>query len=97
MQIHLIYTKNTVYDMCQTHTKTAYSETTVGCTWYEEYMQIKALFFPSPSLPPWSVAIPKVERKLGLVASSGALSLATEIHSWINKLNNGFWSNEGQI
>lgn len=32
------------------------------------------LFFPSPSLLPWSVAIPKVDRKLGLIADSGALS-----------------------
>lgn len=47
-------------------------------------MQIMALFFPSPSLPPWSVAIPNVDRKLGLIASSGALSVATETYlsSW---------------
>jgi hypothetical protein len=60
------------------HTKNAYSGATAGRTWYDEYMQIKVLFFPSPNLPPWSVAIPNVDRKLGLVASSGALSLVTE-------------------
>jgi hypothetical protein len=66
--------------MCVKHTQTAHSEATTQRTWYVEYMQIKALFFPSPNLLPWSVAIPNVERKLGLIASSGALSLATEIH-----------------
>ena len=37
------------------------------------------LFLPSPSLLPWSVAIPKVDKKLALVANSGAFSLATDI------------------
>lgn len=35
------------------------------------------LFFESPSLLPWSVARAKVDRKPGLKACSGALSLAT--------------------
>lgn len=35
------------------------------------------LFFESPSLLPWSVARAKVDKKPGLKACSGALSLAT--------------------
>lgn len=46
-------------------------------TWWLLYMTMIELFFPWPSLLPWSVAIPKVERKLILMANSEALSLET--------------------
>lgn len=42
-------------------------------------MHIIVLFFPSPNLLPWSVAIPNVDKKLALMANSGAFSSATEI------------------
>jgi hypothetical protein len=40
-------------------------------------MQIMDLAFPKPSFPPWSVAIPKVERKFVRIALSGASSVET--------------------
>lgn len=42
------------------------------------YEQIIALFFPKPSLLPWSVAMPKVDKKLGRSADSGAFSLVAK-------------------
>lgn len=42
-------------------------------------MHIIVLFFPRPNLLPWSVAIPKVDKKLALVANSGAFSSATDM------------------
>lgn len=41
-------------------------------------MHMIVLFFPRPSLLPWSVAIPKVDKKLALIANSGAFSSATD-------------------
>lgn len=38
-------------------------------------MEIIVLFLPKPSLLAWSVAIPKVDIKLGLKARGGALSV----------------------
>ena len=43
------------------------------------------LFFESPSLLPWSVARAKVDKKPGLKACSGALSLATGNTSDLSK------------
>lgn len=43
------------------------------------------LFFESPSLLPWSVARAKVDKKPGLKACSGALSLATGSTNDLNK------------
>ena len=48
------------------------------------------LFFESPSLLPWSVARAKVDKKPGLKACSGALSLATGNTSDLSKNYAGY-------
>jgi len=42
-------------------------------------MHMIDLVFPSPNFPPWSVAIPNVDKKLVLIALSGASSVQTKI------------------
>lgn len=53
------------------------------------------LFFESPSLLPWSVARAKVDKKPGLKACSGALSLATgNTNDWKKKITQWIWQRE---